>query len=59
LDLAKPFEGICLIVIDAPLDSLMDSIASPKVKTMEGERVGVRFLVRNILGVKWCAKALG
>jgi hypothetical protein len=30
--------------IDAPPKLLMDSIASPKVKTMEGEGVGVRSL---------------
>jgi hypothetical protein len=30
----------------------MDSITSPKVKTMEGERVGVHFLIYNTLGVE-------
>jgi len=33
----------------------MDSIASPKGKTMEGEGVGACSLVRNISGVKGCA----
>jgi hypothetical protein len=32
----------------------MDSIASPKVKTIEGEGVGARSLVRNTLGVERC-----
>jgi hypothetical protein len=31
---------ILLTTDDAPLSSLMDSIASPKMKTMEGEGVG-------------------
>jgi len=48
-----------IIVYDTPPSSLMDSIASPKVKTSEGERVEVRSLVRNILGVKGCARDLG
>jgi hypothetical protein len=30
----------------------MDLIASPKVKTMEGERVGAHFLANNTLGVE-------
>jgi len=30
----------------------MDSILNPKVKTMEGEKVGVRSLVHNTLGVE-------
>jgi len=37
----------------------MDSITSPKVKTMEGEGVGACFLVRNTLGVEGRAKVLG
>jgi len=37
----------------------MDSIVSPKVKTMEGEGVGARSLVHSILGVEGCARALG
>ncbi len=44
---------------DAPLDSLMDSTGNPKVKTSEGEGVGVRSLVRNTLGVEGHARALG
>jgi hypothetical protein len=35
-----------------PLDSLMDSTTSLKVKTMEGERVGARSLVHITLGVE-------
>ncbi len=37
---------------NAPSNSLTNSIASPKVKTMEGERVGICFLVYSTLGVK-------
>jgi hypothetical protein len=37
----------------------MDSIASLKVKTTKGERVGVGSLIRNILGVEGHARALG
>ncbi len=44
---------------DAPADSLMDSIASPKVKTSEGERIGVHSLVCSTLGVEGRAEALG
>ncbi len=42
-----------------PPSSLIDSTASPKVKTTEGQGVGVRFLVRSISGVKGRARALG
>jgi hypothetical protein len=38
--------------INTPSNSLIDSTMSPKVKTMEGERVGVCSLVRNTLGVE-------
>jgi len=38
--------------IDAPPNSLMDSTASPNVKTTKGKRVGVHSLARNILGVE-------
>ncbi len=44
---------------DAPPNSLIDSIVSPKVKTTEGKRVGVHFLIRCTSGVKRCAGALG
>jgi hypothetical protein len=37
----------------------MDSVASPKVKTMEGERVGVCSLAYNILGVEEHVEAPG
>jgi hypothetical protein len=35
------------ITCDTPPSSLMDSTASPKVKTLEGEGVGAHFLVRS------------
>jgi len=41
---------------DAPPSSLMDSTVSPKVNTMEGERVGARSLTHNILGVEGHAR---
>ncbi len=44
---------------DAPPSSLMDSIVSLKVKTVEGIRVGARSLVRNISGVEGRAGVLG
>ncbi len=46
-------------IFDAPPTSLMDSIVSPKVKAMEGKGVGVCSFVRNPLGVKGRAGALG
>ncbi len=46
-------------VFYAPLSSLMDSIASPKVKTMEGEGVGARSLACSTAGVEGCAGGLG
>jgi hypothetical protein len=45
--------------IDTSQDSWMDSIASPKVKTIEGERVGARSLARSTLGVEGHDGALG
>jgi len=36
----------------------MDSTVSPKVKTTEGEGVGVRSLACNTLGVEGCVGAL-
>jgi len=44
---------------DAPPNSLMDSIASPKVKTTKIEGIGVRSLARNTLGVKGCTRTPG
>ncbi len=44
----KAFEALT----DAPLSSLMDSVVSPKLKTMEGKRVGARSVARNTLGVE-------
>jgi hypothetical protein len=40
------------VVYDALPSSLMDSIASPKVKTTEGEGIEARSLARNTLGVE-------
>jgi hypothetical protein len=40
--------------IGAPQNSLIDSTTSPKVKTMEGEGVGVHSLIYNIGGKKAC-----
>ncbi len=42
---------------DTPPSSLMELIASPKVKIVEGEEVGVRSLVQNTLGVEGRAGA--
>jgi len=42
-------------VSDAPPSSLMDSIASPKVKTMEGKKVGACFLARSTSRLEMCA----
>jgi hypothetical protein len=42
---------------DAPPSCLMDSIVSPKVKTMEGKGVGVRSLVHSTSGVEGRAGA--
>ncbi len=43
---------------DAPPNSLLDSNASPKVKTKKGEGVGACSLARSTLGVEGCAGAL-
>jgi hypothetical protein len=47
--------------IDTPLDSLMDSIVSPKVQISEGKGkgVGAHSLACNTLGVEGRARALG
>ncbi len=44
---------------DTSPNSLIDSIASPKMKTMEGKIVEVRSLARNTLGGEGCARVLG
>jgi hypothetical protein len=44
---------------EAPPSSLMDSTASPKVKTTKGEGVGVHSLACSTLGVEGRAKASG
>ncbi len=38
-------------LIDAPPNSMMDSTASPKVKTMKGKGVGARSLAHSTSGV--------
>ncbi len=48
---------LCVCQSDAPPNSLMNSIVSPKVKTMEGEGVGAHSLARNTSGVEGCARA--
>ncbi len=56
------FKGTNLIFInlfDAPSNSLIDSIVSPKVKIMKGEGIGAHSLARNILGIEGCVRALG
>jgi len=53
----------CVIIkkdsIDAPPSSLMESIASPKVKIMKGKGIRARTLARNILRVEGRVGALG
>jgi hypothetical protein len=41
-----------LVQFDAPLSSLNDSNASLKFQTSKVKKVGVRYLVHNILGVR-------
>jgi hypothetical protein len=45
------------ITLDALPSSLMDSTASPKVKTSEEEGVGAHSLTRSTSGVEGCAGA--
>jgi len=45
--------------IDAPLSSLMESIMSPKVKTLKGKGIGACSLARNTSGVEGCARVPG
>jgi hypothetical protein len=53
-------KSIYYCLSDAPPSSLMmDSIASLKVKTIEGERVGAHSLASNTLGVKGRVGVLG
>ncbi len=44
---------------DAPLNSSIDAIASPKVKTTEGQGVGAHSLAHDILGVEGRVRTLG
>jgi hypothetical protein len=48
-----------MTICDTPLRSLMDSIASPKVITMEGNGVEARSLTHNISGLKGRVGSLG
>jgi len=50
---------VCTNMVWRTPSSLMDLTMSPKVKTVEGERIGVRFFISNTLGVKGCFGALG
>jgi hypothetical protein len=54
MELVDPYSMYLSFVVkfDAPLSSLMDSIVSPKVKTVKGKGVVSRFLARSILGVE-------
>jgi hypothetical protein len=54
----KYSNNTCLTCDTLP-SSLMDSIASPKVKITKGKRVGAHSLVRNTLGVEGCVGASG
>jgi hypothetical protein len=45
--------------VDTPPNSLIDSTMNPKLKTMEGEGVGVRSLAHNTSRVEEHAGALG
>jgi len=54
-----PFVYAQKIQYDAPPRSLMDSIANPKVKTTEGERIGAHSLPRSTLRVEGRAEAPG
>jgi K+-transporting ATPase A subunit len=51
------FDNCICFICDAPPNSLMDSIANLKVKTMEGEGVRVRSLAHNTSGVEGLARA--
>jgi hypothetical protein len=59
----KHLEGFILLPResgdDTPPSFFMDLVPSPKVKTLEGEVVGVCFLVRNISGVEGHVGTLG
>ncbi len=50
---------ITLTSHDAPPSFLMDLVASPKLKTTEGEGVGARSLARNTSRVKGHGRAPG
>ncbi len=52
LHLSKPLPFQSTTIFYAPPSSWMDSIASLKVKTLEGEGVRVHSLARNTLGVE-------
>jgi len=52
-------EDLAQWVFDAPLSSSINSIVHPRVKTTEGEGVGVRSLTRSTLGVEGRARAPG
>jgi hypothetical protein len=49
----------CGNIFYTPPSSLMDSIVSPKVKTLKGEGVGVCFLACSTSGVEGLVRASG
>ncbi len=51
LDVCGPIHNKWMYLLDAPQNSLIDSNASPKMKTTE-KGVGVHFFIGNILGVE-------
>jgi len=53
------FLSTCCTPLDAPPSSFMNTIVNPKVKTTEGEVVGVRSLVHSTLGVEGRVGVLG
>jgi hypothetical protein len=56
----KPFFPFFPIPLgDAPPSSLMDSTASPKVKIVKGEEVGVHSLTHSTLKVEGCVGVPG
>jgi len=46
-------------LVDAPPSSSMDSIASPRVKTIEGKEVGAHSLACSTLEVEGCVRVSG
>jgi hypothetical protein len=53
------YQLLLVMLVDAPLSSLMDSTTSPKLTIAEGEGVGVRSLTYSTFRVEGHAGALG